>query len=115
MKFFSLLILVGSLPVVLWLWSGGLGTSQSVAKNTVNETIATTNVDSKIQDQNNNRELDLTEASAATLRKIGEIDKKIESAKQDLIKNESARQAVIKDLIKIQAKIDSVIKSESNF
>jgi hypothetical protein len=48
------------------------------------------------------------------LRKIDEIDKKIESARDDLRKNESAKQAVIKDLIKIQAKINVIINSESN-
>ena len=58
-------------------------------------------------------EMDLRAASAATLRKIQEIDKKIESARHDLQKNESARQAVIKDLIKIQAKINSIIKAQS--
>lgn len=48
------------------------------------------------------------------LRKIDEIDKKIESARDDLRKNEFAKQAVIKDLIKIQAKINDIIKSETN-
>ena len=59
-------------------------------------------------------EVDLRAASTATLRKIDEIDKKIESAREDLRKNETAKQAVIKDLIKIQAKINAIIKSESN-
>lgn len=116
MKFIALFLVVGSLPVVLWLSSGGLGSKsdRSVAKASETESNTTASPDS-VEREVSAAPFDLHAASDATMRKIGEIDKKIESAKQDLKKNESARQAVIKDLIKIQAKIDSVIKSESNF
>ena len=116
MKFVALFILVGSLPVVLLLSSGGLDSrsSQSMVKTAETAPNPAVGFESK-ENESPSGPFDLHAASDATMRKIGEIDKKIESAKQDLKKNESARQAVIKDLIKIQAKIDSVIKSESNF
>jgi hypothetical protein len=57
--------------------------------------------------------VDLTAASATTIRKIKEIDIRIEAARTELRQTESARQTVIRDLIKIQAKIDSLVKADS--
>lgn len=113
MKWFALVLLVVAFPASLFLVGKGLtgvlpsqeSKSKEVAGNEVTETLSASSGRS---------ELDLREASTATLRKIDEIDKKIESARDDLRKNEFAKQAVIKDLIKIQAKINGIIKSESN-
>lgn len=113
MKWLALVLFVVAFPASLLLLGKGLTgvlpsqelNSMEVAGNEVTETSSASRGRS---------ELDLREASTATLRKIDEIDKKIESARDDLRKNESAKQVVIKDLIKIQAKINAIIKSESN-
>jgi hypothetical protein len=113
MKWFALVLLVVAFPASLFLVGKGLtgvlpsqeSKSMEVAGNEVTETLSASSGRS---------ELDLREASTATLRKIDEIDKKIESARDDLRKNEFAKQVVIKDLIKIQAKINGIIKSDSN-
>jgi hypothetical protein len=113
MKWLALVLFVVAFPASLLLLGKGLTgvlpsqelKSMEVAGNEVTETTSASRGRS---------ELDLREASTATLRKIDEIDKKIESARDDLRKNEFAKQVVIKDLIKIQAKINAIIKSESN-
>jgi hypothetical protein len=113
MKWLALVLLIVAFPVSLLLIDKDLtgvlpsqeSKSMEVAGNEVTETSSASRGRS---------EVDLREASTATLRKIDEMDKKIESARDDLRKNEFAKQVIIKDLIKIQAKINAIIKSESN-
>ena len=113
MKWFALVLLVLAFPASLLLVGKGL---TGVLPNQESKSMEITGDDALETSSTSpgRSELDLREASAATLRKIDEIDKKIESARDDLRKNESAKQAVIKDLIKIQAKINVIINSESN-
>ena len=113
MKWFALVLLVLAFPASLLIVGKGL---TGVLPNQESKSMEITGDDAQETSSTSpgRSELDLREASAATLRKIDEIDKKIESARDDLRKNESAKQAVIKDLIKIQAKINVIINSESN-
>jgi hypothetical protein len=57
---------------------------------------------------------DLVAISVATVKKIEEIDQKIEVAREDLRKNELARQTVIQDFVKIQTQINDIINGQSN-
>lgn len=113
MKWLALVLLVVAFPASLLLVGKGL-TGVLPSQESKSMEVAGDDVLETSSASRGRSELDLREASTATLRKIDEIDKKIESARDDLRKNESAKQAVIKDLIKIQAKINAIIKSESN-
>lgn len=113
MKWFALVLFVVAFPASLLLLGDGM-TGVLPSQELKSMEVAGDEAVETLSSSNGKSELDLREASAVTLRKIDEIDKKIESARDDLRKNESAKQAVIKDLIKIQAKINAIIKSESN-
>lgn len=113
MKWFILIIFVAVFPVLVLVLGSDFGSLTKVLDHSVAETTSDPLDDNRVENSTAT-EIDLRAASSATIKKINEIEKKIDSAKEDLRKNESAKQAVIKDLLKIQAKINSIIKSESN-
>lgn len=116
MKWAGLTLFVLMFPLTVWIFQG-----YSLVRDTQQRITSTTAISKPQKSQERKPstpktlEIDLAEASATTMRKIKDIDNKIDAAKTELQQTQAARQTVIRDLIKIQAKIDSVIKSESNF
>lgn len=113
MKWAPLSLFVLAFPLAIWVFAGTrfskIDQSSTQPKVTNNQSSRASERDPAIR---NGSDLDLRKASSATIKKIKEIDTKIESARIDLRRSEVARQVIIKDLIKIQAKIDSVIQSQ---
>lgn len=113
MKWASLTLFVFIFPLTVWIFQG-----YSLVRNTQARTSSTTAISKpqkgleKKPSISKTTEIDLAEASANTMRKIKDIDNKIDAARTELRQTETARQTVIRDLIKIQAKIDSLVKAD---
>jgi hypothetical protein len=113
MKWASLSLFVLAFPLAIWIFAGAritkLDPSSAQSRGTGSQP---NRVSERDPAPRRGSDLDLRKASSATIKKIKEIDTKIESARLDLQRSQAARQVIIKDLIKIQAKIDSVIQSQ---
>jgi ribosomal protein S11 len=113
MKWAGLTLFVLIFPLTVWIFQG-----YSVVRNTQQKTTPTTAISKPPKSQEKKPstaktlEIDLAEASSTTMRKIKDIDNKIDAAKTELQQTQAARQTVIRDLIKIQAKIDSLVKAD---
>ncbi len=113
MKWAGLTLFVLIFPLTVWIFQG-----YSLVRNTQQKTTPTTAISKPQKSQEKKPstaktlEIDLAEASSTTMRKIKDIDNKIDAAKTELQQTQAARQTVIRDLIKIQAKIDSLVKAD---
>lgn len=113
MKWVGLTAVVLIFPLTVWIFQG-----YEVARDTPSRagTSGATSKPRKIREKassaSKSPEIDLIAASATTIRKIKDIDTKIDAAKTELRQTEAARKTVIRDLIKIQAKIDSLVKAD---
>ena len=113
MKWAGLTLFVLMFPLTVWIFQG-----YSLVRDNQQRITSTTAISKPQKSQERKPstpktlEIDLAEASATTMRKIKDIDHKIDAAKTELQQTQAARQTVIRDLIKIQAKIDSLVKAD---
>lgn len=113
MKWAGLTLFVLVFPFTVWIFQGhSLGRHGQEMTQSVDSTKDVGKAHDKSLVAVDSHEVDLAKASAVTIRKIKDIDNKIEAARTELRQTEAVRQTVIQDLIKIQAKIDRLVKAD---